>query len=234
MQLPLPFFGRLKESEMVKYSYDKIAMTAVTAMSLLMGGYSAHAQSGDGKYTVAVQTGSITGAINVRAARFRKNVAVYLDYAEGDFQPPEEHPTIDQRDMVFQPHVLVVTAGTTVDFKNSDNVKHNIFSPSPGAGNMNLGTYGKEQTKPWTFDQIGDVVLLCNVHAEMSAWILVRQNPFFAVTGDDGKFEIKDVPTGRYTLKVWSERLSAEPQEIDVKAGEAVEVSFELRSKRKR
>ena len=219
---------------MAKYSYGKVAMIAAAAMSLLLGDHSTHAQSGDGEGTLAVQTGSITGTINVRAARYRKNVVVYLDYAQGDFQSPVERPTIDQRNLVFQPHVLVVTTGTTVDFKNSDNVKHNIFSPSPSADNMNLGTYGKEQTKSWTFNQTGDVVLLCNVHAEMSAWILVRQNPFFAITGDDGKFQIKDIPAGKYTLKVWSEKLSAEPQEIDVKTGDASEVSVELRSKRKR
>ncbi len=99
---------------------------------------------------------------------------------------------------------------------------------------MNLGTYGSDQVKPWTFNTIGEAVLLCNIHAEMSAWIVIRQNPYFSITDKDGNFEIKDVPAGNYTLDVWNEKLSVEPQQVTVNEGEITEVSFNLARKRKR
>ncbi len=179
-------------------------------------------------------TGVIKGTIDARAARYRKNTVVYVDHVEGHFDPLNKRPVVDQNSLVFLPHVLLIVKGTTVDFKNSDNVRHSIFSPSPVADKMNLGTYGPDQVKSWTFNNLGEAVLLCNVHAEMSAWVVVRQNPYFSITDKDGHFEINDVPAGNYTLAVWNEKLSAEPQDITVREGGTTEVSFKLAKKRRR
>lgn len=190
------------------------------------------AQASDTDDQVTPHKGMIKGTINARAARYRENTVVYIDHVEGDFSPPNAHPAIDQKNLVFIPHVQVIVKGTTVDFKNSDNVQHSIFSPSPIADKMNLGTYGPDQVKPWTFHKLGEAPLLCNVHTEMSAWVLIRQNPYFSITDKDGHFEIDDVPAGKYTLAVWNERLSAQPQAITVIEGEITEVSFTLGSKK--
>lgn len=195
---------------------------------------SAFMQASDAESQITPRTGIIKGTINARAARYKKDTVVYIDHADGAFEPPTTHPVVDQKNLVFRPHVLPIVQGTTVDFKNSDNVQHSIFSPSPVSDKMNLGTYGSDQVKPWTFKKIGEAVLLCNIHAEMSAWVVVRQNPYFSITDEDGHFEIKDVPAGTYTLAVWNEKLSAEPQQITVKEGEITEVSFDLTRKRRR
>jgi plastocyanin len=182
--------------------------------------------------TVKSKTGVIKGTINARAARYKKNTVVYIDHIETTFAPPNPNPVVDQKNLVFLPHILFIVKGTTVDFTNSDSVQHSIFSPSPVADKMNLGTYGPDQVKSWTFNKIGDAVLLCNVHAEMSAWVVVRQNPYFSITDKDGHFEIKDVPAGTYRLDVWNKKLSADSQEIIVKEGQITEVSFDLAKKR--
>lgn len=192
----------------------------------------AFAQAGDAGGPITPQTGIIKGAIDARAARYKENTVVYIEHIDGNFEPQNTHPVVDQKNLVFRPHVLVIVQGTTVDFKNSDNVQHSIFSPSPVSDKMNLGTYGSDQVKPWTFNELGEAVLLCNIHAEMSAWVVVRQNPYFSITDKDGHFEIKDVPAGKYTVAVWNEKLSAEPQEITVKHGDATEVSFKLTGKK--
>lgn len=184
--------------------------------------------AGQAGSTINTPTGTIQGTVEARAARYMKNTVVYLDYVEGDFAPPPNHPVVDQKGLVFLPHVLAIVKGTTVDFTNNDTVRHNIFSPSPVTDNMNLGTYGAGQVVPWTFNKIGDAVLLCNVHAEMFAWVIVRQNPYFSITDKDGHFEINDVPAGQYTLKVWNEKLSAESQEVTVQEGDITTISLKL------
>jgi plastocyanin len=189
--------------------------------------------AGQTESTLNTPTGTIQGTVEARATRYIKDTVVYLIYVEGDFAPPPNHPVVDQKNLVFLPHVLAIVKGTTVDFTNSDTVRHNIFSPSQVADNMNLGTYGAGQVVPWIFDKIGEAVLLCNVHAEMSAWVIVRQNPYFSITDKDGHFEITDVPAGQYTLKVWNKKLAAESQEVTVQEGEIATILLNLARKRR-
>jgi hypothetical protein len=80
----------------------------------------------------------------------------------------------------------------------------------------NLGTWPQGQTKSFTFNDLGNVPLLCNVHTQMSGYVIVVPTPYFAVTDDQGKFAIKDVPPGHYMLKAWSEEGKPVSQEIDV------------------
>jgi hypothetical protein len=98
-----------------------------------------------------------------------------------------------------------VTRGTVVEFTNNDDVEHNVFSPSEIAGEFDLGTYAHGQSREVRLDQVGEVRVLCNVHMEMEAHILVLEEPYSAVAGEDGGFEIRNVPAGEYELSVWSE-----------------------------
>ncbi|KKL67154.1 hypothetical protein LCGC14_2137840, partial [marine sediment metagenome] len=94
---------------------------------------------------------------------------------------------------------------------------HNVFTPDACANKFNLGTWPKNEMRSFTYDKLGcESVLLCNVHPEMEAFVLVLQNPYFAVPDGSGNFRIDNVPPGRYTLKVWNDRLRAEEQEISV------------------
>ena len=125
--------------------------------------------------------------------------------------------------MVFIPHVLPVVLGTTVKFLNSDTVLHNVFTPSRAGNKFNLGTWPKGEVKTYIFDKLGEVRLLCNVHPEMEALVVVLPNSHFVKTGPDGSFAIANVPAGKYTLKVWHEKLRFSPVEVDVPAtGEVV------------
>jgi plastocyanin len=157
---------------------------------------------------------------------------VYLDHVDGQFPLPAKKPFISQKGLVFEPHVLPVVKGTTVDFTNDDNVAHNVSSPPGSAKVFNLGLYGAGVTKTVTFDNLGEVPLLCSVHPEMAAFVIVLQNPYFAMTDKSGNFDIKNVPPGTYQLKVWDEKLQGAPQSVIVEQGKTVSVEFKDLKKR--
>ncbi len=173
-------------------------------------------------------TGTITGKVEVFRARRSADVVVYISDVSGTFKPSAKNPVVDQKNMVFIPHVLPVVVGTTVDFANSDNVKHNIYSQSK-TKQFNLGTYGSDVVKQVTFDKEGEVGLACNVHAEMSASIVILNNPFFSNTGNDGKYTITNIPPGEYTLLTWHEKKRPHEQKVIVKAGNTTEINIKLR-----
>ncbi len=173
-------------------------------------------------------TGSISGKVKVFRARRSADVVVFLADVPGTFAPPANRPRIDQKNLIFIPHVLPVIVGTTVEFANGDTVLHNIFSPSK-AKKFNLGSYGKDIVKQNTFDKEGEVVLLCNVHTEMSAYVIILPNPYYTKTGNDGSFTITDIPPGEYTLKTWHEKKRPYQQKVTVEAGSTTEINIKLR-----
>ena len=168
-------------------------------------------------WSVSVIAGDISGTVKIQKASNNANVVVYIEKQQDmKFNPPKEQPVMDQRDLTFIPHVLPIVVGTTVKFKNSDKVAHNIFTPSPVGDMFNLGTWKGDQVKTHTFNKIGEVVLLCNLHPEMEGFIFVTPTPYFAKTDKDGNFTITNVPVGSYILKVWSEHGNAKPQKVEV------------------
>jgi plastocyanin len=154
-------------------------------------------------------SGEIKGKVTVVGMRSPEGIAVYVDVLPGKtFTPPSQHVTMDQTHLAFAPHALVIQQGTTVDFKNDDSVGHNVYWPAVSHNRKlahNMGTWPQGQSKPFTFSDVGDVPLLCNVHPEMSGYIVVVPTPYFALTDKDGNFLIKNVPSGQYTLKTSSE-----------------------------
>ncbi len=171
------------------------------------------------------RAGEIKGKVTAQGMRSAENIAVYVDAIQGKtFDAPSAHAVMDQKKMTFVPHVLVVLKGTTVDFLNSDPVGHNVYWPA-FSGNKklahNMGTWPQGVKKGFKFDDLGVAPLLCNVHPEMSGYIVVVATPYFAVTNKEGEFEIKDVPAGHYTLKTWSEEGKPATQVVDVGAGAA-------------
>jgi plastocyanin len=176
--------------------------------------------------SAAEAAGSIAGQVATKAPKLRAGVVVFLDKVSGSFRPPARPVTLDQKGMKFIPHVLAVLKGQTVLFTNHDPVSHNIFSPDNEK--YNLGTWGQGESKPHTFSTTGIYRQLCNVHPEMGGVIVVLENPYFAVTGDDGTFKIADVPPGTYTLKTWSEKLPQHSQQISVSAGAQSNVHIDL------
>ena len=172
----------------------------------------------------------ISGKVESEKAKYKINTVVYIEKADGNFKPPAKNPAMDQKNLTFIPHVLPVVVGSTVDFLNADDVLHNVFSPDACANKFNLGSWPKGQVRSFKYDKLGcQSVILCNVHPEMEGYVIVLQNPYFAVTDKDGNFVIKNVPPGKYKLMVWNEKLKAPAQEITVPANGKVEVNFTLK-----
>ena len=172
---------------------------------------------------------TIEGQVIVKSARDNGNAVIYIDRIPGKtFAPPSTPVPLDQVNLTFVPHVLPVLAGTRVAFPNSDDIRHNVFSPTP-MSKFNLGTYPKATTKYYVFDKPGPVTLLCNVHAEMSAYVIVTETPYFAVSDKAGNFTLKAVPPGKYVLKVWHERAKPATMEIVVGEDQTARVTFDLK-----
>ena len=174
----------------------------------------------------AADPASITGQVATNVPKQRANVVVYLDKVSGSFRPAARPVEIDQKGMKFIPHVVALQKGQTVIFKNSDNVRHNVFTPD--GDKYNLGTWGQGESKTHTFSAVGVFHDLCNIHPEMGGVVVVLDNPFFAVTGDDGKFTIPNVPPGKYTLKTWGEKLPDSSREVTVVAGAPTTIQIKL------
>lgn len=173
--------------------------------------------------------GTITGTVKVTGATSSADAVVYVQSATGTFPAPKA-ATIDQSKMQFVPHVQPVLAGTTVKFLNDDPTPHNVFSPDNEK--FNLGTWPQGQTKDYAFTKCAKFpcvyTLLCRVHPEMEGYVVVLQNPYFAVSGKDGHYTIEGVPPGSYTLAVWHQKAKAQPKPVTVEAGKPATVDFVL------
>jgi plastocyanin len=198
-------------------------------------GYSWLAASGWAADNTQQATGTIKGDITVSGVKSPENVLIYIEKVAGDWPPPEKQAEMDQVKLVFIPHVLPIIKGTTVRFLNSDPILHNVFWPKGDSyAARNLGTWGKGASKEATFDKVGNVVLLCNVHPEMEGHIMVLQNPFYALVGEKGAYEIKGVPPGSYTVKAWypnPKKLKSKTATVTVTAGQATQLDFSLSRK---
>jgi hypothetical protein len=170
-------------------------------------------------------SGRIAGIVDATVVDDPANAFVYVDDVPGrTFPPPPQPAVMGQRQMQFVPHVLPVVRGTTVRFPNDDHVRHNVFSPS-SAKPFNFGIYYPREERQLTFDRLGTVTLLCNIHEQMSGYVVVLQNPYFARLGADGSFAIEDVPDGQYSLTLWRERRPRPTQPVVVR-GTTTNVRF--------
>jgi plastocyanin len=174
--------------------------------------------------------GTIAGKVKAHGVKNSADAVVYVEKIESQsFPAPKEHALMDQKGLKFHPHVLPILAGTTVDFLNSDDVLHNVFCPDACADKVNLGTWPKGQKRSYTFKNAGcQAVMLCNVHPEMEAYVVVCATPYFAVSSPDGSYEIKDVPPGKYTLKIWHEKLKGQPVRIEVSEKGEAKADFDI------
>lgn len=165
-----------------------------------------------------LMAGDIVGALSVPKPN---QAVVFVDKVPGTFHGG--NATMDQHGKVFIPYVLPVVQGTAVQFHNSDNLQHNVLGV--GGDKFNLGTYTLGMARSYTFAKLGEVAILCNVHPEMEAYVLVLQNPYFAQLDGTGKFRIADVPPGDYVIKAWYHGKTKQ-QTVKVPAKGDVNVSF--------
>ena len=177
-----------------------------------------------------MHAGNIKGVVTLQEKKSRTNVVIYIDKILGKkFKPPSEPAIMDQKNLEFVPHILPILIGTEVEFRNSDDVLHNIFTPDACPEKFDLGSWAKGKVKRHRFDKAGcQTVLLCNVHPAMEAYVVVLETPYFTVSARDGNYEINNVPPGKYTLKVWHERFKGTDSTIVVPEKGEVKVDFEL------
>ena len=127
----------------------------------------------------------------------------------------------------FSPHVLVVPVGSTVSFPNHDPFNHNVFSLSEEQP-FDLGLYGRGEIRSVRFTHPGVIRVYCNVHAQMSALVVVPDGPYFTQPEGDGSFLVSRVPPGRYLLHVWHERADEASQPLEVPSGGLRDVAIQL------
>jgi plastocyanin len=155
-----------------------------------------------------------------------QDAVVYLVGGKGTVIPKSGE--VDQKNLIFIPHVLAVPVGSKVSFKNSDKVNHNIFSADV-CKKFNLGTYNPGMSRDVVFDKPCVVNLLCNVHSEMSGYVVAVNSNYYDVTGADGKFSIGNVPAGTYEVVAWSEKLKPQGKTmVTVADGQTATVAVKM------
>lgn len=137
---------------------------------------------------------------------------------------------LDQSGCAYSPRVSVAVAGQNVLIKNSDQTLHNVHTYKGPATLFNQAQPQGFPPLKKTFPKPGDAVRFkCDVHPWMTAWVLVVDNPAFAVSGEDGSFSIADVPPGKYTVEAWHEKLGTKTAEIEIRAGKDAALDFEFK-----
>ena len=160
-----------------------------------------------------------------------RNAVVWLAApASAKLETPPVRVQMDQHQCVFVPRVVLVPAGGTVEFLNSDRLLHNIHTVSRENASYNR-TQPKGRTIPLAFSKPEIVQVKCDLHAWMRAWVVVMDHPFYAVTNADGAFVLANVPPGSYKLQVWQESLGITSRDVTVGAEDVSGVTIELRPK---
>ncbi len=184
-----------------------VSVAALTVCSVAMG---------------ATLTGKVTAG--------KGNSVVYVEGpAAAGVAPPAKHFVMDQKGLSFQPHILIVPVGATVDFLNSDKVQHNIFWPSVSGDKKqthNMGTWPTGEIRSFKYDKPGIVPLLCNVHPEMSGYIIVVPTQHFAETDATGAYKIDGLPPGQYTVTAWHEGMKTQSKPVTISGDAALEFAL--------
>ena len=158
-----------------------------------------------------------------------KNVFVYVkEGLEGKtFPVPTEPAVIDQKGCHYDPHVFGIQVGQPLQIVNSDSTLHNIHSLAEKNKQFNLGMPIQGMKLKKTFENPEVMAKFkCDVHPWMNAYAGVLTHPYFSVSGDDGTFEIKNLPAGEYTIEAWHEKYGTQTQKVTVTGEEPVQVEF--------
>ena len=140
---------------------------------------------------------------------------------------------IDQKGCVFSPHIAMIPQGSSINLLNSDDVMHNLHSWSMKNTAFNEGVAAHGNISK-TFEFPETVKVTCDVHKWMTSWLIVQENPYYAITDASGNYKLDGVPAGTYTVQAWQESLGKATQEVTVAAGGEAKADFGLEKKAKK
>lgn len=185
----------------------------------------------------APKTGIVKGTVTI-GGRPTSDVVVSIEglpkgkLKTQDSKLKTSKTVMDQQGLKFVPHVLAVPVSATVDFPNRDKTFHNVFSTSE-AKKFDLGLYPPGKSRRLTFDKAGIVRILCNVHPSMEAYIVVKEQPYFAVPDARGNYQLSQVPLGKYRLEVWHPEFGKRAVSFKlVRDGEVLAINVDLKAQR--
>lgn len=189
------------------------------------------------KYSIPAAFVALTLAIAANAGTIQGKVSgakgesvVYVDAIAGKtFPAPAQHAVMNQKGLMFVPHIVVVQQGTTVDFLNSDSVAHNVFWAAVSGNKKlghNMGTWPQGEKRSFQFENAGVVPLLCNVHPDMSGYIIVSPTPWFATTDKSGNYQIENIPDGTYTITAWNEGAKPHSSQVTVSGSTKADITL--------
>ena len=181
-----------------------------------------------------VNAGEVTVTVTDNLGAPLANAVVYAEPIGKTVPKPTSSGMVEQKNKQFIPLVTVIQSGSNINFPNRDLVRHHVYSFSP-AKTFELKLYSGVPASPVLFDKAGTVVLGCNIHDNMLAYIHIVDTPYFAKTDDNGKVKLNDLPGGQYQLKVWyyattKENLITE-QNLNIKGSESASFKLETRTK---
>jgi plastocyanin len=207
---------------MIRYLFWIAALSAALFSAAAFGGEASKASVVKGAITIAGKPAADV-VVSIEGAP--------QDQSKAQLSGGKAKAVMDQKDLKFNPRVLPVVVGTTVDFPNHDRTFHNVFSNSE-AKKFNLGLYPSGQSRSVTFDKPGVVKILCNAHPNMEAYIVVKEHPYFSVADTRGNYNVQVVPLGRYRLEIWHPELGTKAVPVElVREGEVLLVDVELKQK---
>jgi len=162
-----------------------------------------------------------------------KNVLVRITQGiSGNYEPPMTNATLDQSACMYRPRVQAIMAGQSLLVRNSDQTLHNVHAYRGPSTMFNQAEIPGLPPIAKKFIESGSIIKFkCDVHPWMTAYVAIANNPFFAVTADDGTFSIPKVPAGKYTLEAWHERYGSKTSQITVSAGTPATVTFQYSPK---
>lgn len=168
-----------------------------------------------------------SGALIVSAAGGIKNAVAFIAHERMEGWRSPTTFSMDQRRCAFVPRVLIVPPGSMVEALNSDGILHNFHTDSRLNPALNLAQPARARPLRVTFEHPEIVQVKCDLHGEgfMRAWIVVAAHPYYALTDDDGRFRLPDVPQGPHTLEVWHELLGAKRVPVSVGASGEIRLS---------
>ena len=162
-----------------------------------------------------------------------ENVFVYVKDGLGNyhFDIPSEPVKLDQQGCRYMPHVLGARVGQPIEISNSDETMHNVHAVPDVNREFNFGQFKKGQSDIRTFTTPEVMVpFKCDVHNWMNAYVGVVEHPYFAVSSDGGKFELKGLPPGTYTIEAWHEKAGTQTQQVTIGAKESKEITFSYKA----